>query len=76
MKMLIAGGGDVNAADSYGNDPLWTAILNPKIDHDIVRTLKRAGSSSFSKNKSGKSVEDMAAAIENPDVLAILENEK
>lgn len=74
MKTLIATGGDVNAVDNFGNNPLWTAILNPKIDHEIIGALKHAGSDCKVKNKSGKSVEDMAAMIDNLDIIRILEN--
>ena len=76
VKKLIATGGNVNAVENYGNNPLWTAILNPKIDHNIIRALKRAGSDSHSKNKSGKSVEDMAVVIGDPDILDILESDQ
>lgn len=72
--LLINAGADPNALDTHGNNPLWTAVLNPNIDHDLIRLLVQSGSSKASRNKAGRSVMDAAEIIGDESILQALEN--
>ena len=57
---LIAAGAPVNATDSHGNGPLWTAIYNSDERGDVVRLLIEHGADLDHKNRAGRSPRDLA----------------
>ncbi len=51
---------DINLIDRYGNDALWTAVLNPRPSLDLIALLIQKGADPHRKNKAGRSAADMA----------------
>lgn len=57
---IIEGGANVNLTDRYGNTSLWTAVMRPRPDLDIVRAIVRAGGDPHLVNNAGRSPLEMA----------------
>lgn len=50
----------INLTDDYGNEPLWTAVLKPKINYSMIKLLLEYGGDINHKNSSGVTPLDMA----------------
>ena len=46
--------------DKYGNQPLWTAVMNAKIPEEDIKYLLKKGADRNHKNKTGSSPLDLA----------------
>ncbi|MBP0583233.1 hypothetical protein J8I29_28155 [Labrys sp. LIt4] len=68
---IIAAGCDLELIDKYGNGPLWTAVLNPKPNYELIRKLIELGADKFHKNNAGKSPYDMAIVKGFPEMLSV-----
>jgi len=66
---------NVNLIDKHGNNSLWTAVLNPKKDWDIIRSIFDLGAAAYHVNKAGRSVLDFAIQSDNQKLIALI-NEK
>ena len=71
-ELLLKNKADVNTVDSYGNNPLWTAVFNANDDCKMVRLLVKHGADANHKNKAGRSPIDFAQQIEDADMVKIL----
>lgn len=74
-KLLLKNKADVNINDSYGNNPLWTAVLNARGDYRMAKLFIEYGADALNKNKAGRSPIDFAEQIEDTDMVKILLNE-
>lgn len=59
-EILPQHGANPNLRDQHGNTPLWTALFNAKGKFEMVKLLLRQGVDSQTKNKHGKSPNDLA----------------
>ena len=71
-ESLVLHGANVNALDFYGNNPLWTVVLNPDSNMMIIKLLIEAGSDKNHKNKVGRSVVDAAIRAGDNDIIAAI----
>ena len=74
-ELLLKHNANVNIADSYGNNPLWTAVFNARDNYQMVELLIKYGADAHNKNKASRSPIDFAAQIEDDYMLRILLNE-
>jgi len=66
---------NVNLTDKYGNNSLWTAVLNPKKDYDVIGIILQMGADANHKNKAGRSVLDFAIQSDNQRIIALINGE-
>ena len=72
-KILVAHGADVNATDSWGNNPLRDAIVGN--DPRMVQFLLQAGSDPDHRNREGETMAEIARAHASPEVEAMFRND-
>jgi ankyrin repeat protein len=70
-RLLLEAGANVNAPDSYGNPPLWTAIFSARERGDLIRLLLDAGADSHHRNTKGSTPLDVAKTL-SPTALQFL----
>lgn len=68
---LIKKGASINLVDKYGNDALWTAVLNPRPSMTLIQALVDLGADPRRKNLAGRSSLDMARTKNNKGMLDI-----
>lgn len=68
-KLLLEKGASLSIVDSYGNQPLWTAVFAEKGHYKIVNLFIDAGADPTQKNKLGNSVIDFAIKTKNEVLL-------
>jgi ankyrin repeat protein len=71
-RVLLAVGAPVDTRDSYGNTPLWRAVLafqggDPK----LIRMLLDAGADPDLKNNTDRSPRDVALTIDRPGIRSV-----
>jgi ankyrin repeat protein len=66
--MLIEAGARVDVRDSYGNTPLWRAVMESRGDGSVIAVLRLAGADPYVENNSGVSPVALARRIGNYDV--------
>jgi len=71
-RAILKGGGDVTIQNSHGNQPLWTAVFNARVDYRLVKALLEAGADPNHKNKYAKSPLDFAVTIGSSELQKIL----
>lgn len=71
VRTLLKAGADPNLVDKYGNNALWTAVMNPKPDYNVIRDLYRSGADATRKNNAGRSSVDMAKIKSNDKLKSI-----
>lgn len=74
-KLLLKNNANVNISDSYGNNPLWTAVFNARGNYQMVKLFVKYGADAYNKNKASRSPIDFAKQIEDSDMVKILLNE-
>ena len=70
---LIDKGININLRDTHGNEALWTAVLKPKVNYEIVSTLVANGSDVSHENIHGRSPMMMAKTKNNEKMIKLLE---
>jgi len=73
-KALLDKKANLALQDLHGNQPLWTAILSPKVDYEIVRILMQHGADPDHVNKYGKSSLLLAKEMKDSELLSILQS--
>ncbi len=68
---IVNKGADLSRLDKYGNDALWTAVLNPRPSLPLISLLTAKGADPHRKNKAGRSSADMAVAKRNEILMEI-----
>ncbi len=74
-EAIIEAGGRLDIADSYGNQPLWTAVFNVKGKNDrlpMVRLFLANGADKNHKNFAGKSPYDFAKQVGDAPLISLL----
>ncbi|MFS4439327.1 ankyrin repeat domain-containing protein [Paracoccaceae bacterium GXU_MW_L88] len=71
-RALIRAGADVKLVDAYGNGPLWTAVMQPKPDLEIIKLIFDRGGDPHQVNAAGRSPLSMAITKNDEDILAII----
>jgi len=74
-KLLLKNNANVNISDSYGNNPLWTAVFSARGNYQMVKLFVKYGADAYNKNKASRSPIDFAEQIEDSDMVKILLNE-
>lgn len=64
-RMLLDAGADPNAADRYGNGPLWTAVFNDR-GGAVVSVLLQAGADPAHVNAAGRTPASLAHTCGGP----------
>jgi uncharacterized protein len=67
-RLLLDRGADVDAVNSYGNTPLFTAVFNSQGDGSVIELLRASGADPLRENLSGQTPIGLARLIENYDV--------
>jgi uncharacterized protein len=70
---IIEAGADVNIRDSYGNNSLWTAVINAG-DYGLVKLILEKGGDALTKNKAGRSPLDLANQIGDEQLIKLLKS--
>lgn len=68
---IVSRGADVHRLDRYGNDALWTAVLNPRPSLPLIGLLTAKGANPHRKNKAGRSSADMAITKRNQTMMEL-----
>ena len=71
-ELLLKNNANINIVDSYGNNPLWTAVFNTCEDYQMVRLFMKYCADAHHKNKANRSPIDFAQQIEDVDMVKIL----
>jgi len=67
-EVLIRAGAKLELRDSFGNTPLWSAVVNSRGRGEMIKLLLKHGANPNSKNNHGKSPLDMANIVANFDL--------
>jgi ankyrin repeat protein len=67
-RALVEHGATVDAVNSYGNTPLFTAVFNSKGRGELIQLLRSHGADPTARNTSGQSPLGLARLIGNYDV--------
>ncbi len=70
--LILNNGGSLNIEDKYGNQPLWTAVVNAKGDYKMVEQFMKFNPDVNHKNQSGKSPLGFAQQINDQSLISIL----
>ena len=73
VDILLANGARLDIEDNYGNQALWTAVLNAKIPLEIIDNLLKKGADPLHKNKAGRSPYDMVLNYDIKELTDIFE---
>jgi uncharacterized protein len=73
VRTLLEGCADVDPTDTFGNTPLWRAVMNAAPKISIIMDLLSYGADPNRKNKHGVSPMDNARNLGKSDLLAILQ---
>lgn len=68
VKALLEANAQVDAANTFGNTPLWTAVFNSNGRGEIVAMLRAAGADPYHVNNAGRTPLDLARLIGSSDV--------
>ncbi|MDO5612458.1 MAG: hypothetical protein Q4G14_04335 [Paracoccus sp. (in: a-proteobacteria)] len=69
---IIQSGGDVNISDRYGNAALWTAVMQPNPNYNIIKSILHHGGDASKVNTSGKTPIIMAKIKGDEEMIQIL----
>lgn len=72
VEKILSQGGDVAVIDSFGNQPLWTAVFNARGDYRTVSALLACGAEPAHRNKAGRSPLDFAQQIQDHALADLL----
>jgi uncharacterized protein len=67
-EILLAAGAQVDAVNSYGSTPLWTAVFNSRGRGELIQLLRRHGADPWHPNNTGHTPAGTARLIGNYDV--------
>ena len=68
---LVTAGAGVDAANTYGNTPLHTAVFNCHGRGDLVQLLRASGADPWHRNSAGQTPAGLARLIANYDTAAL-----
>ena len=73
VKTLLESGAHPEPLDTFGNTPLWRAVMNRAPDLELVRLLMDFGADPRRKNNTGISPIDVARSMGRLDRAAMME---
>src|ERR1051325_1833617 len=73
VKVLLENGARVDPVDTFGNTPLWVAVMNTLSRLDVVRRLVESGADPNRKNQAGVAPIDIAKQSGRNDIVAVLQ---
>jgi hypothetical protein len=68
---IVNKGADLHRLDKYGNDALWTSVLNPRPSLPLIELLVTKGADPHRKNATGRSSADMAVTKKNQAMMKL-----
>lgn len=72
VKLLLHAGARANAADAFGNTPLWRTVMHNAPNLEIIELLVKNGSNPNLENRHGVSPRDIAEKMGNSEVVNLL----
>jgi len=73
-KKILEQGADINIRDKFGNNALWSAVLECKGKYyDMVELFMQYKPDVLTKNKAGRSPLDFATQVGNDKLIALLQ---
>ncbi|MGD6964472.1 ankyrin repeat domain-containing protein [Fictibacillus phosphorivorans] len=73
-KEILDRGGDINIRNTYGNNALWTAVVNCKGRYyDLIDLFMKYDPDTKSKNNAGRSPIEFAKQVANRRLISMLE---
>lgn len=76
VRLLLEAGANVDAIDSFGNTPLWRAVMSAASNLGVIRELVKHRADAYKKNSHGVAAIDIARKSGRTDILAVLEVNK
>ncbi len=76
VPLLLAAGAEVDPVESFGNTPLWRAVMSVQGDPTVIAHLVAHGADPDRKNKRGNSPLDVARDSGLTEVVALLEGKE
>lgn len=73
VHILLNAGAPVNAADKFGNTPLWRAVVNHRGDLELIQLLVDFGADPERQNVKGISPRNAAARLGKSAVTALFD---
>jgi uncharacterized protein len=74
-EQIIKKGGRLDIVDVYGNTPLWSLVVKPKKEYEIIQLFINHGADPTIENKANRSPIYVAKQIKNEKLLKILQKE-
>ena len=71
-RLLLKNGARVDQPDKHGNEVLWTAVVQPKPDLELIRQIRLAGGDPQHVNLAGRSPMEMAKIKNNAAMIDLL----
>jgi len=69
-ELLLDFGANIDAQNSQGQSPLYTAVFNSRGRGDLIKLLRKRGANPEQRNLYGKTPIGLAKAIANYDLVA------
>jgi ankyrin repeat protein len=76
VRQLLEAGAAVDPVDSFGNTPLWRAVMSSSSDFAAIRELLKHGADPGRKNYNGKAPLDVASDAGLHELSRILTGER
>ena len=76
VRQLLEAGATVDAADTFGNTPLWRAVMSSGANLAAIRELLKYGADPHKKNNHGKAPVDIARESGRFELLRLLEAQR
>jgi ankyrin repeat protein len=76
VRILLEAGANVDAIDSFGNTPLWRAVMTASSNLAAIRALIKHGADPYKNNNHGVASIDIARQSGRDDIAALLESEE
>jgi ankyrin repeat protein len=74
VEALVTAGAQVDAEDSFGNTPLWRAVMEKNVLPEIITFLLKHGASPDRKNHRGVSPRLLVERLGAADLLALMDS--
>ena len=76
ITILLNNNAEINIVDSFGNSPLWRAVMNGRDNIDLIKLLLKHGANPFQKNSHNNSAYDIAKRTRDSVLTTLFENYK
>ncbi len=76
VRVLLEAGANVDAIDSFGNTPLWRAVMTASSNLAVIKELIKHGADPYKKNNHGIAPIDIARQSGRDDIVSALEGKE